>query len=336
MRGAHARGELGHGRRVGGVHLRGAEPTACRRRSGRPRERARRLVVVGEHDALVEVAPARAIGANAAPTPPAPTTRILIRAPSPPWIVGGVYRSPRAAGPRGAPGYPRRRCGRRARRSGGALGRSSWPRSPRPPAWTARPHTSAPVAEPVRRRDARRLRRAVAVDADAFDTRWPIKHVVFLIKENRSFDNLYGTFPGADGATVADDARDVTTAHAGRRPAAAGGRRALPAVRAGRRERRLDGRVQHLPGGRPVRVHADDARADPRLLGPRRGLRACPTASSPRCSGPRSRTTSSRSRRPRAAPWTTPAPRPIRSTSGSRPATRRRGGATCPRPAPSR
>lgn len=29
----------------------------------------------------------------------------------------------------------------------------------------------------------------------------PIKHVVFLIKENRSFDNYFGTFPGANGAT---------------------------------------------------------------------------------------------------------------------------------------
>jgi len=26
--------------------------------------------------------------------------------------------------------------------------------------------------------------------------------VVFLLKENRSFDNLFGAFPGADGATV--------------------------------------------------------------------------------------------------------------------------------------
>jgi phospholipase C len=41
-----------------------------------------------------------------------------------------------------------------------------------------------------------------AVDATAFPTRWPIKHVIFLIKENRSFDNLFGTFPGADGVTV--------------------------------------------------------------------------------------------------------------------------------------
>lgn len=29
-----------------------------------------------------------------------------------------------------------------------------------------------------------------------------IKHIVFLIKENRSFDNYFGLFPGADGATT--------------------------------------------------------------------------------------------------------------------------------------
>ena len=29
----------------------------------------------------------------------------------------------------------------------------------------------------------------------------PIKHVVFIIKENRTFDNYFGTFPGANGAT---------------------------------------------------------------------------------------------------------------------------------------
>jgi phospholipase C len=37
-------------------------------------------------------------------------------------------------------------------------------------------------------------------------TRWPIKHVVFLIKENRTFDNMFGTFPGADGVSVGMDA----------------------------------------------------------------------------------------------------------------------------------
>ena len=44
-----------------------------------------------------------------------------------------------------------------------------------------------------------------AFDASSLRTRWPIKHVVFLIKENRTFDNLFGTFPGADGARVGMD-----------------------------------------------------------------------------------------------------------------------------------
>ena len=30
-----------------------------------------------------------------------------------------------------------------------------------------------------------------------------IKHVVFIVKENRSFDNMFGAFPGANGATSA-------------------------------------------------------------------------------------------------------------------------------------
>jgi len=38
------------------------------------------------------------------------------------------------------------------------------------------------------------------VDSGAFATRWPIKHVVFIVKENRTFDNMFGAFPGADGA----------------------------------------------------------------------------------------------------------------------------------------
>ena len=32
---------------------------------------------------------------------------------------------------------------------------------------------------------------------------FPIKHVVFIIKENRSFDNYFGRYPGAEGAEVA-------------------------------------------------------------------------------------------------------------------------------------
>lgn len=33
--------------------------------------------------------------------------------------------------------------------------------------------------------------------------RFPIKHIIIIDKENRSFDNIFGRFPGADGATTA-------------------------------------------------------------------------------------------------------------------------------------
>ena len=46
---------------------------------------------------------------------------------------------------------------------------------------------------------------SVDADADAYRTRWPIKHVVFVVKENRTFDNLFGTFPGANGVSVGMD-----------------------------------------------------------------------------------------------------------------------------------
>ncbi|HET7868704.1 MAG TPA: alkaline phosphatase family protein, partial [Actinomycetota bacterium] len=36
----------------------------------------------------------------------------------------------------------------------------------------------------------------------ATDTRWPVKRVVYVMPENRSFDNIYGRFPGANGATT--------------------------------------------------------------------------------------------------------------------------------------
>jgi phospholipase C len=40
---------------------------------------------------------------------------------------------------------------------------------------------------------------------DDIPTRWPIKHVVFVLMENRSFDHIFGRFPGADGVTVGMD-----------------------------------------------------------------------------------------------------------------------------------
>jgi phospholipase C len=43
----------------------------------------------------------------------------------------------------------------------------------------------------------------------------PIQHVVWIIKENRTFDNYFGTFPGADGATrgTLSDGSVITLGH---------------------------------------------------------------------------------------------------------------------------
>ncbi|MEW6059775.1 MAG: alkaline phosphatase family protein [Actinomycetota bacterium] len=37
---------------------------------------------------------------------------------------------------------------------------------------------------------------------EAADTRWPIKRVVYVMPENRSFDNIYAKFPGVNGAAT--------------------------------------------------------------------------------------------------------------------------------------
>ena len=56
------------------------------------------------------------------------------------------------------------------------------------------PSSPAPTLSPTRTPDT--------FDATELETQTPIKHVVFLIKENRTFDNLFGTFPHANGVTV--------------------------------------------------------------------------------------------------------------------------------------
>lgn len=43
-------------------------------------------------------------------------------------------------------------------------------------------------------------------DVVGADTRWPIKRVVYLMLENRSFDHVFGAFPGVDGATTGNNA----------------------------------------------------------------------------------------------------------------------------------
>jgi phospholipase C len=54
--------------------------------------------------------------------------------------------------------------------------------------------------------------------------RQKIEHVVFIIKENRTFDTLFGTFPGADGATSGTtcDGQTMPLVHATDRVADAG------------------------------------------------------------------------------------------------------------------
>ncbi len=46
-------------------------------------------------------------------------------------------------------------------------------------------------------------------DGSAFETRWPIKHVVYVIKENRTTDHLFGRFPGVDGVTEGYDGDEL-------------------------------------------------------------------------------------------------------------------------------
>jgi phospholipase C len=43
------------------------------------------------------------------------------------------------------------------------------------------------------------------VDAGRFSTATPIKHVVFVILENRSYDNIFGAYPHGDGASFGMD-----------------------------------------------------------------------------------------------------------------------------------
>src|SRR5438045_1483545 len=44
-------------------------------------------------------------------------------------------------------------------------------------------------------------RAAAARRAELEAAKRHLKHIVFVVKENRTFDTLFGRFPGADGAT---------------------------------------------------------------------------------------------------------------------------------------
>ena len=102
-----------------------------------------------------------------------------------------------------------------------------------------------------------------------------IKHIVFLIKENRTFDSLFGLFPGADGATSGKTCSGRhRPSQAGRRP----GREHRSLVHGRRRcgRRREDGlfrppeRREAAGAGRLRRVHAEP---DPELLALRTDIR---------------------------------------------------------------
>ena len=60
------------------------------------------------------------------------------------------------------------------------------------------------------------------VDAKAFATETPIKRVLYIVKENRTFDHMFGLFPGANGVTVGMDGGE-------QRPLTPATRHALPA-----------------------------------------------------------------------------------------------------------
>ncbi|MEX0992239.1 MAG: alkaline phosphatase family protein [Actinomycetota bacterium] len=46
-----------------------------------------------------------------------------------------------------------------------------------------------------------RLRPRAGTSPLALDTHWPIKHVIYIMLENRSFDSIFGTMKGVNGAT---------------------------------------------------------------------------------------------------------------------------------------
>ncbi len=50
---------------------------------------------------------------------------------------------------------------------------------------------------------AARGQSTVTTNSRPIQTRSPIRHIIIIDKENHSFDNLFGTFPGADGTTTA-------------------------------------------------------------------------------------------------------------------------------------
>jgi phospholipase C len=72
----------------------------------------------------------------------------------------------------------------------------AWPRASLPASATSKGDNDASPTQ-----DIRVIPPPVA-DAQLLALRSKIEHIVFIVKENRSFDNYFGTFPDAEGATT--------------------------------------------------------------------------------------------------------------------------------------
>jgi phospholipase C len=76
--------------------------------------------------------------------------------------------------------------------------------------------STAGAGEGTRNRRAAPLHSPADADGSASTARVPIDKVVFIVKENRTFDNLFGRFPGADGTIHArlSDGRPIALTRA--------------------------------------------------------------------------------------------------------------------------
>ena len=172
----------------------------------------------------------------------------------------------------------------------------------------------SPAACCSRARAAGTIPRVSDSVSTAIDTQWPIKRVIYVMLENRSFDNLFGKFPGVEKARIGGIGRQGGPARP--LPRVPAGR---PAARPGRLPERLGRRPQDGFGGGacgdPWAYTVHDAHQIAELLAVGEGVRASPTTSSRRRPGRRTRTTSSSSPASRAARSTT-----RRTSARSRPA----------------
>ncbi len=113
----------------------------------------------------------------------------------------------------------------------------------------------------------------VSPAATGIDTRWPIKRVLYVMMENRSFDNLFGTVPRRERHHGGREVGGGDTAHPMPRLAA---RRPPPRPSGGAQlpERGQAGRVRRRCVRRPVVLLAVPGRPAPQLLVLGQGVRA--------------------------------------------------------------